>query len=165
MIKQWFITHGQSSDPTAHDSSIRHWLLDHGYDDNEPTFDEDFESLKKLIFGIIDLGNEKKVPMYDDMYGDNKECLCGHPYYRHFDTYDNMDPVGCKYCSHWGHENDAFGEYHGEGHCTGFKEKPIVQPAYQSQSMANFQCDEYCTRRVGCTCPDCLAPGYGGFKP
>lgn len=25
-------------------------------------------------------------------------CVCGHPYYRHFDTYDNMAAVGCKYC-------------------------------------------------------------------
>ena len=25
-------------------------------------------------------------------------CKCGHPYYRHFDTYAEMDPVGCKYC-------------------------------------------------------------------
>ena len=26
------------------------------------------------------------------------ECACGHPYYRHFDGYDNMWPCGCKYC-------------------------------------------------------------------
>lgn len=25
-------------------------------------------------------------------------CVCGHAYYRHFDTYENMRPVGCKYC-------------------------------------------------------------------
>jgi len=25
-------------------------------------------------------------------------CICSHPYYRHFDTYENMSPVGCKYC-------------------------------------------------------------------
>lgn len=35
---------------------------------------------------------------YDPNFGDDKECICGHPYYRHFDTYDNMSPVGCKYC-------------------------------------------------------------------
>ena len=37
-------------------------------------------------------------PRYDKAFGDDKECLCGHPYYRHFDTYDEMAPVGCKYC-------------------------------------------------------------------
>lgn len=35
---------------------------------------------------------------YDGDFGDNKLCECGHPYYRHFDTYDDMRPVGCKYC-------------------------------------------------------------------
>lgn len=35
---------------------------------------------------------------YNPEYGDGKLCKCGHPYYRHFDSYDNMRPVGCKYC-------------------------------------------------------------------
>lgn len=35
---------------------------------------------------------------YNREYGDDKVCRCGHPYYRHFDTYEDMDPVGCKYC-------------------------------------------------------------------
>ncbi len=36
---------------------------------------------------------------YNPKYGDNKECECGHPYYRHFDTYEDMYAIGCKYCS------------------------------------------------------------------
>lgn len=36
--------------------------------------------------------------MYDPQFGDNRLCVCSHPYYRHFDTYDNMAPIGCKYC-------------------------------------------------------------------
>lgn len=35
---------------------------------------------------------------YNPEYGDDKECKCGHPYYRHFDTYEDMFPIGCKYC-------------------------------------------------------------------
>jgi hypothetical protein len=35
---------------------------------------------------------------YDPKFGDDRECKCGHPYYRHFDTYEGMSPVGCKYC-------------------------------------------------------------------
>lgn len=35
---------------------------------------------------------------YDATFGDERECACGHSYYRHFDTYDEMAPVGCKYC-------------------------------------------------------------------
>ena len=35
---------------------------------------------------------------YDKTFGDDRVCACGHVYYRHFDTYDEMRPVGCKYC-------------------------------------------------------------------
>lgn len=38
------------------------------------------------------------VREYNPEYGDNRVCLCGHPYKRHFDSYDNMEAVGCKYC-------------------------------------------------------------------
>ena len=40
----------------------------------------------------------KSPPKYDSNFGDDRICKCGHPYYRHFDTYENMRPVGCKYC-------------------------------------------------------------------
>jgi len=36
---------------------------------------------------------------YNPKYGDDRVCKCGHPYYRHFDTYEDMKAVGCKYCS------------------------------------------------------------------
>jgi hypothetical protein len=35
---------------------------------------------------------------YNPEYGDDRICQCGHPYYRHFDSYDDNNPVGCKYC-------------------------------------------------------------------
>jgi hypothetical protein len=35
---------------------------------------------------------------YNPEYGDDKLCKCGHPYYRHFDSYEGMRPAGCKYC-------------------------------------------------------------------
>ena len=35
---------------------------------------------------------------YNPDYGDDRVCECGHDYYRHFDSYENMDAVGCKYC-------------------------------------------------------------------
>jgi len=31
-------------------------------------------------------------------YQQNKECICGDSYARHFDPYERMAPVGCKYC-------------------------------------------------------------------
>jgi hypothetical protein len=40
---------------------------------------------------------------YNPDYGDDRICKCGHTYYRHFDSWPNLDgetmePVGCKYC-------------------------------------------------------------------
>ncbi len=35
---------------------------------------------------------------YNPNYGDHRVCKCGHTYNRHFDSYENMEPVGCKYC-------------------------------------------------------------------
>lgn len=35
---------------------------------------------------------------YNPEYGDDRVCRCGHSYYRHFDTHDDMSNVGCKYC-------------------------------------------------------------------
>ena len=40
-----------------------------------------------------------KSRSYNIKYGDDKICECGHKYYRHFDTFDDMYPCGCKYCS------------------------------------------------------------------
>lgn len=38
----------------------------------------------------------KKV--WNKNYNQEAVCECGHLYYRHFDTYDDMHNVGCKYC-------------------------------------------------------------------
>lgn len=38
------------------------------------------------------------IPQYSAWFGDDKICECGHVYYRHFDTYEDMSPIGCKYC-------------------------------------------------------------------
>lgn len=35
---------------------------------------------------------------YNPKYGDDKICECGHTYYRHFDSYEDMYACGCKYC-------------------------------------------------------------------
>lgn len=38
---------------------------------------------------------------YNPKYGDDRVCECGHVYYRHFDSYDDMAAIGCKYCQCW----------------------------------------------------------------
>ena len=35
---------------------------------------------------------------YNPNYGDDRVCECGHTYYRHFDPWEDMRAVGCKYC-------------------------------------------------------------------
>jgi len=35
---------------------------------------------------------------YNPKFGDARVCKCGHAYYRHFDTYEEMRACGCKYC-------------------------------------------------------------------
>jgi hypothetical protein len=37
--------------------------------------------------------------LYNPEYGNDRICECGHPYYRHFDSWDNMCACGCKYCA------------------------------------------------------------------
>jgi hypothetical protein len=39
-----------------------------------------------------------EIRRHNPEYGDDRTCVCGHSYYRHFDTYDGMAAVGCKYC-------------------------------------------------------------------
>lgn len=41
---------------------------------------------------------DKTVRSYNPQYGDDRICKCGHRYYRHFDSYEDNEPVGCKYC-------------------------------------------------------------------
>ena len=40
----------------------------------------------------------KTIRKYNPNFGDDRECGCGHVYYRHFDSYEDMHPCGCKYC-------------------------------------------------------------------
>lgn len=101
----------------------KQWLTDHNHDQN------DLDSLIELIESVLDREDEGHYVScaneieYDPQFGDDKLCLCGDPYYRHFDTYDDMAPIGCKYCCHYG--SDTQNELHGNGHCTGFKVKEI----------------------------------------
>lgn len=40
-----------------------------------------------------------KVKKYNPDYGDDKICVrCGHTYERHFDSWEDYFPCGCKYC-------------------------------------------------------------------
>jgi hypothetical protein len=56
------------------------------------------DRLKAIVEFLLE-----RVPVYghaayDKAFGDERVCACGHTYYRHFDSYEQMAPVGCKYC-------------------------------------------------------------------
>lgn len=51
---------------------------------------------KPYIFKTI--VTKRRLRLYNTNYGDARVCECGHPYYRHFDPYEQMRNVGCKYC-------------------------------------------------------------------
>lgn len=36
---------------------------------------------------------------YDKKMGDDKICICGHTYFQHFDSFMDMEHIGCKYCN------------------------------------------------------------------
>lgn len=52
--------------------------------------------MDEILAAIGEVGT--RPPNYDPTFGDEKVCVCGHTYYRHFDSYENMSPIGCKYC-------------------------------------------------------------------
>ena len=41
---------------------------------------------------------KKIIRKYNPKYGDDRVCICGHTYYRHFDSWEDMADCGCKYC-------------------------------------------------------------------
>tara|TARA_R110000824_G_scaffold12226_7_gene53670 strand:- start:70032 stop:70373 length:342 start_codon:yes stop_codon:yes gene_type:complete len=58
----------------------------------------DVEQCKEAIRTLLAQVDVMRAKAYDEDFGDNRLCKCGHTYYRHFDTYEGMSPVGCKYC-------------------------------------------------------------------
>lgn len=48
---------------------------------------------------VKELVEVKITRCYNPKYGDSRMCECGHTYARHFDPYENMATVGCKYCN------------------------------------------------------------------
>ena len=72
----------------------------------------EYEYLKSLIedyergeFDVKEapyLIEHEMVMKYNPDYGDGRICECGHPYHRHFDSYEDMEAIGCKYCGCYG---------------------------------------------------------------
>lgn len=68
------------------------------YEDSLKEKKEDAPGLEKEEKPYIITETVKESYKYNPKYGDDRECECGHSYYRHFDPYEDMCTVGCKYC-------------------------------------------------------------------
>ena len=68
----------------------------------------------------------EREKLYNPRYGDDRVCICGHNYHRHFDGYENNRAVGCKYCE-----------------CYDFKEAPPMPIDKNSKLPMNEQLNEY----------------------
>lgn len=72
-------------------------------------YSNDYQALEQILNSIEHTDNSTDTPYrerteliihleYNPIYGDDRICVCGHPYDRHFDSYEDMKNVGCKYC-------------------------------------------------------------------
>jgi len=68
------------------------------YDDDPAVLPIEKSTVNCKASGLFPIDPAWLIPKYDPKYGDSRVCKCGHPYYRHFDSYEDNAPVGCKYC-------------------------------------------------------------------
>lgn len=84
------------------DDDIDAWLEE---EEDNPSRNQAFQ-LARLLLGIDDYeGQEPYLEettverVWNPDFPQNAICDCGHPYHRHFDSYDYDNyPAGCKYC-------------------------------------------------------------------
>jgi hypothetical protein len=97
---------------------------------------------------------------YNPKYGDDKLCQCGHSYYRHFDSYEDMAPVGCKYCgcSEFVPADDGAGTT-----IETVKEKPKCDVCGKEADEVVVVSSIFGPFSVAC-CPDCIASAKERYK-
>lgn len=47
---------------------------------------------------LAQVQNQMSAEVWNPKLDQNALCDCGHTYYRHFDSWDDMAAIGCKYC-------------------------------------------------------------------
>lgn len=72
--------------------------FDKSADLSEPYIENLSDQLKNYKDRDLSIDNIYINNLYNKTYWDNRLCKCWHEYYRHFDTYDDMYSVWCKYC-------------------------------------------------------------------
>lgn len=75
-------------------------MIDKIYDDNgNEIISEEVIGSDESVYLEVTRTVKYTTKKYNPKYGDNRLCVCGHEYYRHFDSWEDMYPCGCKYCS------------------------------------------------------------------
>ena len=74
--------------------------------------EHEHDGLKQYVRNVLDKMNSLPyiAGRYNPDYGDDRICVCGHSYARHFDSYDNMEPVGCKHCGCQAFQEDEYAD-------------------------------------------------------
>jgi hypothetical protein len=86
----------------------RIWLCVNGqaYIRFKPSKQTPFENGEVVELPYLEEPRTQVIRKYNTNYGDHRICLCGHTYDRHFDSYANMEAVGCKYCQCYDFKED-----------------------------------------------------------
>jgi len=116
---------------------------DHGYDLYKWLKGKETEVVE-AVCNKLEIPNP---PNYDPNFGDNRLCKCDHTYYRHFDSHDNMEPIGCKYCFKY----DANEKLWGNNKCSGFQEQES-QPLLNDLHLCHCACHQF---HIENGCLDC----------
>lgn len=56
--------------------------------------DSEDPAVIEILSNLTEMIDRSWNPQHDQQ----TKCSCGHPYERHFDGYEDMYPIGCKYC-------------------------------------------------------------------
>lgn len=102
-------------------------------------FDEINERMDRARAVLETPWDPSGVPEWDSKYDQQKKCVCGHAYERHFDSHEDMAPVGCKYCG---------------SDCSGFR--PIIAPCPRCDDDAR---GVLLSPNVWTACPACKRGG------
>lgn len=53
---------------------------------------------EELPYTYLPISIDSQERLHNKNYDQDATCKCGHPYHRHFDSYEDNLAVGCKYC-------------------------------------------------------------------
>ena len=93
----WRSTKRRSRKPWTDDPAMA-WKTKQAISQVKRQFEGHFPKGQVPEYDVVVFEMSYAGPAWDKDHDQEAECECGHTYYRHFDTYEDMRGVGCKYC-------------------------------------------------------------------